>query len=99
MARPTARSPYEGREGRYPGVVESSTRFANRAGCSSDREALAPADFLTSLPGEETRRERYTGGPAGNAVELWTMEGEGHAPTFDAPWTTATLDWLEAHAP
>lgn len=91
--------PYEGKEGRYPGAIETSSRFATRAGCSGDREELARADFLTSLPGEETKRERYLGCPSGSAVELWSMEGEGHAPTFEAPWTTATLDWLEAHAP
>ena len=91
--------PYEGKEGRYPGVIETSTRFAKRAGCAGDREELGRADFLASLPGEETKRERYTGCPAGNAVELWSMEGEGHAPTFEASWTQATLDWLEAHAP
>ncbi len=91
--------PYDGREGRYPGALETATRFATRAGCSADREELARADFLTSLPGEETKRERHVGCPAGSAVELWSLEGEGHAPTFEAPWTTATLDWLEAHAP
>lgn len=91
--------PYEGSEGRYPGVVETLTRFADRAGCSGDREELARADFLTSLPGDETKRERSTGCPAGSAVELWSLEGEGHAPQFEAPWTQATLDWLEAHAP
>lgn len=92
--------PYEGRPDRYPGAWETATRFSNRAGCSGQVwTELEPADFLSAIPGAETRRERAWTCPPGAAVELWTMVGEGHAPQFEAPWTQATFDWLEAHAP
>ena len=89
--------PYAGRPGRYPGAVETSERFARRAGCTGDQEELDRADFLGS-PAAETRRTRRTGCPARADVELWSMEGTGHIPQFDGRWTGAAIDWLTEHA-
>lgn len=90
--------PYEGRPGRYPGAIETGKRFARRSACGGDWETLEPADFLDGLDGPETKKERITGCPTGAEVELWSLEGAGHAPTFDARWTGATFDWLTEHA-
>jgi hypothetical protein len=76
----------------------TSARFARRAGCSGSFSEGERGDFVGDAA-QETRREVATGCPAGAAVELWTLEGEGHAPTFDARWTKTTFDWLQEHAP
>ncbi len=90
--------PYEGETGKYPGAIVTGERFAGRAGCGETWEDLERADFIAELPDAETTRRRATGCPAGRAVELWSIEGEGHVPRFDTRWTSATFDWLEAHA-
>jgi polyhydroxybutyrate depolymerase len=89
--------PYAGRPGRYPGAVETSERFARRAGCTGDWEELDRADFL-GASAAETRRARRAGCPARADVELWSMEGTGHIPQFDGRWTGAVIDWLTEHA-
>lgn len=91
--------PYEGRPGRYPGAVETGTRFARRAGCTGAWEPQARGDFVGPPSEAETKRERVAGCPAGSAVELWSIEGAGHLPAFDERWTSATVDWLVEQAP
>ena len=91
--------PYEGRPDRYPGAKETAERFRRRAGCAGGLEALGRADFQGAAAEEETVKEGATGCPAPSAVDLWTIEGGGHALVFDARWTNATLDWLLEHAP
>lgn len=90
--------PYEGKPGLYPAEPETGTRFARRNGCTGTWEEGERADFLNPSDELETKRERFGGCPPGAEVELWSLEGVGHAPVFDSRWTSATFDWLQAHA-
>ena len=87
---------YEGKAGLYPSAPETGNRFARRAGCTGSWEALEPADFVSSVPDSETKRERIAGCSPG--IELWSVAGVGHVPDFDSRWVTATLDWLEGNS-
>ena len=87
--------PYDGKPGLYPAAPETGRRFARREGCTGDWQDLEPADFLTGLADAETKRQRFTG--CRKDVELWSVEGAGHVPQFDARWTSATFDWLQEH--
>ncbi len=89
--------PYEGRPGSYPGAPETGTRFARRAGCPGGWEELERADFVGAAAEAETKRERISG--CAPPIELWSIEGAGHLPSFDARWTSATIDWLTEQAP
>ena len=88
--------PYQGKPGLYPAAPETGRRFARREGCTGDWEDLDSVDFLSGLAGAETNRQRFTG--CAKAIELWSVEGAGHVPQFDARWTAATFDWLQDHA-
>lgn len=87
---------YEGEEGKYPSVFETSSRFATRSGCRSvsfldqgeTRDFVEPVD-------QETKIERSL---CPTPFEIWKLEGIGHVPAFNAAWTAATFDWLEARA-
>ena len=85
---------YEGEEGRYPSAHVTGHRFARRNGCSGawiegeQRDLVAPVDAETTI-------ETIT---CPTPLELWTLDGIGHLPAFNAQWTAATFDWLEANA-
>jgi hypothetical protein len=57
---------------------------------------------ILNIPGLDTKVTRYATNPPGGAVELWTIEGERHSPTFASGGTWSqfpekTVDWLLAH--
>jgi polyhydroxybutyrate depolymerase len=85
--------------GPYPSAHDTAATWAQKNGCAG---ALAPAgaplDLVTTLAGAETSREAYAGCPAAGAVELWTMTGGGHIPSFDVDVIADTLwAFLSAH--
>jgi polyhydroxybutyrate depolymerase len=84
-------------KGPYPGAVETAAIWSAKDGCSG---SLAPTDRRIDLDGmvagEETVVERYEGCP-GVDVELWTIEGGGHIPTFNGNWAPAIWEFLAAH--
>ena len=41
--------------------------------------------------------KRWTGCDPGGVVELWTIPGGSHVPTFSDAFDDAVLDFLEAH--
>jgi polyhydroxybutyrate depolymerase len=67
--------------------------WAAALGCPSKPVALEPVDFEASLPGLETRRERYQGCRRGR-VELWTVAGGAHYIGFRAPGPAAIWEFL-----
>jgi polyhydroxybutyrate depolymerase len=89
---------YLGEEDLYPSATQTAERFARRAGCSNSWELAGQLDLIGDSSEAETQQWR-TACPPGNAVELWSMVGEGHVPQFDGRWTNLTLDWLLEHAP
>jgi len=81
----------------YSGAVPSVTQWAGLDGCSGARTRGADTDLEAGLTGAETRTEATAGCPAGVAVDLWSMEGAGHVPTFGATFPQVAWQWLLDH--
>ncbi|MCY3567972.1 MAG: hypothetical protein OXH38_05055 [Chloroflexi bacterium] len=91
--------PYAGTleyEGGYPGAVEVTERWAERAGCALEQVSELPAIDLEDLvDGAETAVRRYRDGcGAGVAIELWTIAGADHYPLFNDEWPDHLASWL-----
>jgi len=80
----------------YPGAVEVTERWAQRAGCDIGQASELPAiDLDEVLDGAETSVLRYREGcAAGITVELWTVAGADHYPFFNDEWPDHLLNWL-----
>jgi polyhydroxybutyrate depolymerase len=81
----------------YAGAVPSVTQWAGLDGCSGTRARGDNLDLEMGVPGAETRTESTGGCPAGVAVDLWTLEGAGHIPSFGPSFTPTAWQWLTAH--
>ncbi len=82
----------------YPGAEEIATRWAAHDGCSATRTSTGVRlDLDTSIDGDETRVERHDGCPGTAGVELWTMEGVEHIPTFASDVSVYLWEFLAAH--
>jgi len=83
----------------YPSARATVTRAATRAGCDPMAvQTLDPLDLDTTLPGSETRVERWsTGCTAGLDAELWTIEAGLHIPTFGPSWMPSIMGWMLRH--
>lgn len=79
------------------GAVETVETWASRNGCQTARDTDAMIDLDTGLPGDDTRRERSRGCPSGVDVELWTIVGGAHIPSFDSGFPDVAWQWLAAH--
>src|SRR5690606_4959263 len=78
----------------YPGAEASVAFWASLSGCDAAAPE-APLDLVDGLADEETEVSRYTGCTGGSA-EIWTIQGAGHIPSFNADATPAILDFLLA---
>ncbi|MEZ5409740.1 MAG: PHB depolymerase family esterase [Acidimicrobiales bacterium] len=77
------------------GAVETVSRWARRDGCADVVTSLPPIDLDTAVPGAETAVASHQGCPPGIAVQLDTMEGSEHIPTFDHDSVGRNvIDWL-----
>ena len=54
-------------------------------------------DLDSGLPGAETTVQRFAGCTAGTGVELWSIQGGGHAPALDRSFSLRVYAWLQAH--
>lgn len=54
-------------------------------------------DLVRDVAGLDTVLTRYTSAPSGGAVELWTITGGPHRPTFSPEFASSVIDWLLAH--
>ncbi len=92
--------PYDG-SAKWLGAKACSDFWAARAGCKASAPA-APLDLVTDQPGAESTVLRWSG-CSGGAIELWTVVGAGHIPSFATPtgantsWAERMLDFLLAH--
>lgn len=89
--------PINGRDGLYPGAKETGARFARRNGCTGGWKDGERLDLLGSGDAE-TQGSTIEGCAPRGAVELWTHEGTGHLPLYDARWTSRIIDWLQERA-
>ncbi len=81
-----------------PGAVRTVQNWARLNGCHEPVMEAAPSlDLSTSAAGMDTTVLRYTQCPPRGAVELWTVNGGGHAPTDSAESRVRLVDWLLAH--
>lgn len=69
--------------------------MAARNGCGATTAAVGSSDFIGDGRAE-TSREAAQGCPAGGRAELWSADGEGHAPFFSDAFRAAVLDFLMA---
>ena len=82
----------------YPGAKESVKIWAGYNGSSGLITEKAPSmDLVQDVAGLDTVVTRYTNCPPGGAVELWTINGGGHFPTFSSQFSPLVIDWLLAH--
>jgi hypothetical protein len=82
----------------YPSAVRTVQDWANynRAGNPvTDQEPSL--DLIFDVPGLDTIITRYLDHPPGGAVELWTLTGGPHRPSFGPDYSSAIIDWLLAH--
>lgn len=79
----------------YPGAATSAGYWHSLNGGSSSLAAFGVAtDFDSGAgAGNETTFERYAVQPANGTVELWTMTGSTHLPTFTAG---TRITWRDA---
>ena len=81
-----------------PGAHATVAIWASRNACLGPlTDSGTRLDIVSTLAGAETKIESYSGCAKEGAVELWTMEGGGHIPVFNAQWPGAIYDFLLAH--
>ena len=83
--------------GSYPSAHQTVATWAAKNGCTGAIAATGETlDLDANLAGAETTVERYDGCPAN--VELWTIHGGGHIPSWTAAWPDAMWGFLVANA-
>ena len=85
----------------YPGAAETARLWLGFDGCDpalseTTRRIDAVADIGGADGPAETTVAESTSCDAGGRVELWTMHGVGHVPTFSDAFPDAVLDFLLA---
>ncbi len=82
----------------YPGAVQTVQTWATYNGAREPVTDPAPSmDLDLKVPGLDTVVTRYTTSPPGGAVELWSIIGGTHIPTFSPEFSPRVIDWLLAH--
>ena len=87
----------------FPGAVTTVQTWAGFNGCQGPQWDAQPSMNLDlAVAGLDTTVLRYTNCPAGGAVELWSINGGLHAPTFfsgttNSEYSARVIDWLLAH--
>ncbi|MBM4377449.1 MAG: prolyl oligopeptidase family serine peptidase [Deltaproteobacteria bacterium] len=77
------------------GAEDCVAYWAKHDGCTGEATA-PPLDLTKDEPGAETLVTRATG-CTGGSVELWTLVGAGHVPTFNATYAETLFDFFDAH--
>ena len=87
----------------FPGALQTVQIWAGYNGARDPVTDPGPSmDLDLDVPGLDTVITRYTNYPPGGAVELWTINGGSHAPTFysgssASEFAPRVIDWLLAH--
>jgi polyhydroxybutyrate depolymerase len=78
----------------YAGAAPSVGQWAGLDGCGGALTRGEDLDLEAGLTGAETRTESTGGCPTGVAVDLWTLEGGGHIPSFGVAFAPTAWRWL-----
>jgi len=81
----------------YAGAEPSVAQWAQHDRCGSSATRGEDLDLDAGLAGAETRTSSIDGCPPGVAVELWSLEGAGHSPSFTDAFAPAAWRWLTDH--
>jgi polyhydroxybutyrate depolymerase len=81
----------------YGDAVRSVQQWAVADHCATTRALGNPVDLDTNLAGAETLTESTNGCPDGVAVDLWTVEGGGHAPALQLVFDATVRQWFITH--
>jgi len=87
----------------YPGALQTVQIWAGYNGAREPvTDPVSSMNLSLDVPGLDTVITRYTNAPPGGAVELWTINGGIHAPTFhsgssSSEFAPRVIDWLLAH--
>jgi poly(3-hydroxybutyrate) depolymerase len=87
----------------FAGAVQQVQTWAGYNGASNPvTDPAATMDLDLAVPGLDTVVTRYTSSPPGGAVELWTINGGTHVPTFyngaaSSEFASRVINWLLAH--
>jgi polyhydroxybutyrate depolymerase len=87
----------------YPGALQTVQFWAGYNGARDPVTDPGPSmDIDLDVSGLDTVITRYTHFPPGGAVELWTINGGSHVPTFysgsfSSEFGPRVIDWLLAH--
>ena len=83
---------------RYQSAEAVFQSWAQLDGCKGSFEVLpGKLDLHATIAGAETRRARIAGCARAAGVELWTVQGGGHAPAMTAAGSNAIVRFLLAH--
>jgi polyhydroxybutyrate depolymerase len=81
----------------YPAATATASDWATLDRCKgAPSTSLPPLDLDATLPGAETAITEYTPCFGGSTVELWTIQGGSHKPTFAAGAVTTIVGHLLA---
>jgi len=81
----------------YASAVPSVQKWAGYDGCAATRTMTGTLDIETKIAGAETTIEVEDGCPTGVEIELWTLTGAPHLPSFNASYEPAVWAWFGAH--
>lgn len=89
--------------GTMPGALQTVEMWAAHNHCAGPVTGQGVSmDMDLDVPGLDTVVMRYTNFPPGGVVELWTINGGRHRPTFnngssESEFASRVIDWLLAH--
>lgn len=81
----------------YPAATTTVQDWVTFDGCSTTPTAGPTLDLESTLAGSETTSQVYDGCEPGGHVELWSIVGADHIPSFTGVFTPAIVDFLFAH--
>lgn len=82
----------------YADAMPSVMQWATYDECAPGLTAGQTLDLDQSVAGAETTTQSFSGCTSNTGVELWTLNGSGHVPSFDTGQISATLfQYLQDH--
>jgi polyhydroxybutyrate depolymerase len=84
--------------GVYPGATTSVGDWVSFDGCSSTADTSSPNLDIATQPGAETKVTKYKNGcRSSSEVQLWTIQGGTHIPSYTMDFVPDVFAYLLAH--